>query len=208
MVDEEFELIFETLSTPNNPQDYNHGTAGRQFLQVNGNGFTEYRLWYQPNPGYIGRDTLSIQYVDPATASAAFYDDAGTCDMGMVTVFYENDYSSTDSVNVSTKEEHAIDLVLSIKEGFDFISEPSNGTVDIVNADGVLRYTPDVDFRGTDQFTCYYLFNGTTNVRTYTINVLEADAPNTFARNDYAQVSTNNIILLMKFVSLAKLPVK
>ena len=278
MVDEEFELIFETLSTPNNPQDFNHGTAGRDFLQVNGNGFTEYRLWYTPDPGFIGLDTLSIQYVDPATASSAFYyiafeivqyvvdaendfvsanidevvtinvldndytsseiinlraatlanygdlatsavdstvtftpnagfegiaqfhytacDAAGTCDMGMVTIFYENDYSSTDTIAVSTKEEQAIDLVLSIKEGFDFITNPSNGTVTEENADGVLRYTPSVDFRGVDQFTCYYLFDGTTNIRTYTINVLEAAAPNTFARNDYAEVSTNNDIFI------------
>lgn len=278
MVDEEFELIFETLYTPGSAQGYSNGTAGRQFIQVNGNGFHDYRLWYQPNPGYIGPDTLSIQYTDPATSSSAFIyiafnivefevtakndfvsaeindvvtinvlendyssseiinlraatlanygtietsivdstvtftpkpgfegiaqfhytacDDVETCDMGMVTVFYENDYSSTDTIAVFTKEEQAIDLVLSIKEGHDFISEPSNGSVVVEDSDGALRYTPNEDFRGTDQFTLYYLFNGTTNVRTYTIDVLEAAAPNTFARNDYAEVSTNNDVVI------------
>ena len=278
MVDEDFELIFETLSTPNYPQDNNHGAAGRQFLQVNSDGFHEYRLWYTPNSGYIGLDTLSIQYVDPTTQAPAFYyiafeivefevtaindytsaetdevvtlnvldndlsssgvinlraatlanygtietsiadstvtftpeagfegiaqfhytacDNEGTCDMGMVTIFYENDYSSNDTIAVSTKEEQAIDLVLSIKEGFDFISDPANGTVTVENTDGVLRYTPNEDHRGLDEFTCYYLFNGTTNVRTYRINVLAADPPNTFARDDFAEVSTNNDVLI------------
>jgi len=278
MVNEGFELVFETLSPPNSPQEYDHGTAGREFVGMSPDNFQEWRLWYKPNLDYIGRDTVSIQYMDPATASPAFFffafeivefeveavndfvsaeinevvtlnvlendysssdiinlraatlanygtieksvvdstvtftpnagfegiaqfhytacDDNGTCDMGMVSIFYENDYSSTDTIHIAIKEGHPIDLILSTQEGFDFISDPSDGTAILVNGDGVVRYTPDVDFTGTDVFTCFYLFDGTTNVRTYSINVLASDPPNTFAANDYAQVSVNNTVVL------------
>jgi len=276
MINEEFEHFFLTLPTPNSPQNYNHGTAGRQFIQVSPDGFHEYRLWYKPDLDYVGYDTVSIQYIDPATASPAFLyfaieiieyevvanndykaadigetvtinvlendysssnvvnlraatlanygtlsesaidstvtftpnpgfegiaqfhytvcDDMGTCDMGMATIFYENDQSSTDTLKIATRSSYDLDLILPVGGGYEFITSPANGTADIYDSEGAIRYTSDLGYVGQDQFTVYYIYDGKTNVVTYVIDVLPSDVPNSYANNDVAFAAINNSV--------------
>ncbi|MFK7809460.1 MAG: Ig-like domain-containing protein [Saprospiraceae bacterium] len=113
-------------------------------------------------------------------------DDEDKCDKAMVTVFYDNTESISEDVELAVKKNGYLDLIIPMEENFGFQSLPFSGNAVVHDENGVVRYEPYIGFTGTDDFTCYYEFEGVTKIVNYTINVLNVAEQNTFAANDFA----------------------
>ncbi|CAA6819149.1 MAG: internalin, putative [uncultured Sulfurovum sp.] len=80
--------------------------------------------------------------------------------------------------NVTTSEDTAVDINVTANDtnttaSVDSVTQPANGAA-IVNPDGTVKYTPDLDFVGVDTFT--YTADGLTATVTVTVGAIN-DAP-------------------------------
>lgn len=122
---------------------------------------------YTPGDTFTGSDTISY------TAS----DGAGGSDTGeiVVTVTQVNgliplgDTFSTQEDQVTELDVYANDVNLTGNPfTVNFVSDPANGTVDIIN--GRVTYSPDLNFNGTDTFT-YTITDGAFTSSAVTVSV-------------------------------------
>ena len=121
---------------------------------------------YTPTADYNGDDSFTYTVSD-GTATAT-----GTVS---VTVIAVNDAPTASAGSIATTEDTAGTLDLStLSSDVDgdtltfTVTDPSNGTVTL--ADGVVTYTPNDDFFGSDSFT-YSVYDNTKTTIDYTISV-------------------------------------
>lgn len=122
-----------------------------------------------PNPGFIGE--IAFTYLA--------CNECGECESAIVsvTVLEVTDLvANTDSVNTGIGDQIIIDaLANDTGEGdleITFVDDPENGTTEIIN--GMIVYTPDEGFEGTDTFT-YTICDDFGNCTTGTIVVTVGD---------------------------------
>jgi gliding motility-associated-like protein len=108
-------------------------------------------LTYTPNPDWNGLDALTYQYCDAD----------GNCSMAsvLVTVWDVNDPPIAVDDVISTPEDTPVDLPVLVNDSdpdgeldpgsLQVVVPPSNGTA-LVNPDGSITYTPNLDWFGTD----------------------------------------------------------
>ncbi|GIW92545.1 MAG: hypothetical protein KatS3mg110_0586 [Pirellulaceae bacterium] len=132
---------------------------------------TDDRLIYRPNNHFFGTDTFTYTINDTSGLGA---DNTGTV---TVTVTEINDPPVAVDDQVSTDEDVPIEIVALTLTGNDSPGpNESSQTLSIISVSstsaqggtvslsgGVVRYTPPVDFNGTDTFTYTIQDNGTTN---------------------------------------------
>ena len=87
-----------------------------------------------------------------------------------------------------------LDILVPTSEVFGIIDSPEDGTV--LSNGGILEYIPDINYSGTDEFTCYYQFNGVVSLRTFIIDVIFVPDVNNFALDDYGFTPVDNPIQL------------
>jgi hypothetical protein len=124
---------------------------------------------YTPNQDYNGEDTFTYKVNDGTVDS-----DAGTV---TVTINAVNDVPTVEDVAVSTNEDVVLTVTLQGTDiendaiTFSIVQDVSNGT-SAISSDGVVTYTPNADWSGSDTFT-YKGNDGTDdgNVATVTITV-------------------------------------
>ena len=124
---------------------------------------------YTPNQDYNGEDTFTYKANDGTADS-----DTGTV---TVTINPVNDVPTVEDVAVSTDEDVVLTVTLQGTDiendaiTFSIVQDVSNGT-SAISSDGVVTYTPNADWSGTDTFT-YKGNDGTDdgNVATVTITV-------------------------------------
>jgi hypothetical protein len=141
-------------------------------------------ILFSPDPGFKG--AAQFHYT--------ICDDADKCDIGMVTIFYDDSSSTSEDIELSVKKNGFIDLIIPMHEDFGFQALPNNGNAEIYDENGVIRYEPYIDFVGTDNFTCYYEHQGVTKIISYQINTLDVATENTFAVNDFATTAIDQPI--------------
>ncbi|UTF61348.1 Ig-like domain-containing protein [Gilvimarinus sp. DA14] len=133
---------------------------------------------YTPDANFTGQDTFTYTVSDGNGGT-----DTGTV---TVTVDPENDPPVAVNDNVTVSEDSGATVIDVLANDSDVegdllsvtaVTQPSNGTVTLVN--GEVRYTPDANFTGQDTFT-YTVSDGEggTESATVTVNVTpENDAP-------------------------------
>ncbi|MEM9824110.1 MAG: Ig-like domain-containing protein [Bacteroidota bacterium] len=139
---------------------------------------------FTPDPGFVGQ----------ARFHYTLCDDFGTCDVGLATVFVEDPSATNDTIYLATKKNQRLDILIPTGEGYGITDSPEEGTV-LFNG-GILEYIPNINYSGTDQFTCYYQFNGVVSLRTYIIDVIFVPDVNNFALDDYGFTPVDNPIQL------------
>ncbi|PSJ72675.1 hypothetical protein C7N43_33020 [Sphingobacteriales bacterium UPWRP_1] len=158
-----------TITTlPDGPQN---GTA-----TINGP-----QIIYVPNPGFAGTDQFTYLLCDPA----------GDCDEATVTVIINAGISAVPDVATTSQNTPVTINVLSNDSGANIsvtnTTNPANGTVSVAPS-GIITYTPDTGFSGSDNFTYTICDNaGNCDDATVTITVT-AVVPNQppLALNDIA----------------------
>ena len=109
---------------------------------------------YTPDPDFVGTDTFTYRVCDDGTPVR--------CDEGSVTVdvlaqndspVAADDLSATDedtpvAISVLTNDTDPDGDTLSVTA----VTDPPNGTA-VINPDGTITYTPDLNYVGTDTFT-------------------------------------------------------
>ncbi len=175
--------VLENDSTTSGVYDITIATlANHGSIQVD----SDSTISFYPDPGFKG----------PAQYHYTICDSVGNCDIAMVTVFYEDPQDVTTVVDLMTKKNQYIDLILPLAEGHTFLSNPTGGTAEVYDADGVIRYTPDEDYFGSDGFEVEYLFNGLAKSVTYNIEVINTGTSNNFAVDDYGSGAVDENIVL------------
>ncbi|MCX7561465.1 tandem-95 repeat protein, partial [Sulfitobacter sp. F26204] len=150
-VDEDDTVTIDVLGNdtdPNgDPLTVTEATAPNGTVTINPDG----TLDYTPNPDFNGEDTITYTVEDPdgnpATGTVA------------VTVAPVNDAPVAEDDSDSTPEDTAVTIDV-LGNDSDVDGDPltvtaataPNGTV-VINADGTLEYTPDMDFNGEDTIT-------------------------------------------------------
>ncbi|RMG83070.1 MAG: T9SS C-terminal target domain-containing protein [Bacteroidetes bacterium] len=125
---------------------------------------------FTPDPGFSG--TAHFNY----TAC----DNAGSCEVGTVNVYVEPASTPAyDSLHIFTKK-NTPQVVLLPVAGYTLMTPPANGVLDSLN---VLEYIPNADFVGTDKFVYE---DANQNKKVIEVEVLNAEAPNTFVFDDIA----------------------
>ena len=132
-------------------------------------------IYFQPDPGFMGFG--SMNYV--------VCDSIDNCATGTLTVSV-NDGSGplvNDSIYVSTIEDNSVSIPL-LYEGYEMVAPPASGTA-LIEAGGVVTYTPNTSFIGSDQFLIKITSNGSTIYRDVFVEVLPQINTNTVAFDDY-----------------------
>ncbi|WP_162867862.1 Ig-like domain-containing protein [Euzebya tangerina] len=141
---------------------------------------------YTPGEGFKGTDTFTYQISDG---------DTGT-DTGIVTVTVANAVPVVDGEPITTTTPENTDVLVDVTVGatdpngdpltFGIGGQPDNGSA-VIDGAGIVTYTPDPGFVGTDTFT-YTVSDddGGTTIRTVTVTV--TDVPPT-AVDDSATVT-------------------
>ncbi|SEU22298.1 Ig-like domain-containing protein [Stigmatella erecta] len=128
---------------------------------------------YTPNPGFTGTDTFTYTVTDSH----------GGTDTATVTVTVANTppVATDDAVTVGVNSGGTVVDVLANDSDPDgspltvtAVTQPANGTVTLVN--GVVTYTPNPGFTGTDTFT-YTVSDGNGGFDTATVTVTVANTP-------------------------------
>ncbi|MGV6846616.1 MAG: Ig-like domain-containing protein, partial [Lutibacter sp.] len=129
---------------------------------------------YTPNPDFNGTDSFDY------TVTVTNTDGSTTTETATVTVNVNPVGDIQDDI-VSTDEDTAVTVPVLDNDGFNSSSNvavtsttsPSNGTVEI-NSDGMVTYTPNPDFNGTDSFDYTVTVtntDGSTSTETATVTV-------------------------------------
>ena len=116
--------------------------------------------------------------------------DSANCDVGVATVFVEDNIAVIDTVYLATKRALAKDVLLPLENGYQQLLNASNGTL-TEHIDGWITYAPDAAFYGAqDTFTYAYNTGTTTSIRTFIIDVLDTPVESSvgIAKDDYAYV--------------------
>ena len=138
-------------------------------------------IYFQPDPGFMGFG--SMNYV--------VCDSIDNCATGTLTVSV-NDGSGplvNDSIYVSTIEDNSVSIPL-LYEGYEMVAPPASGTA-LIEAGGVVTYTPNTSFIGSDQFLIKITSNGSTIYRDVFVEVLPQINTNTVAFDDYGYTPIN-----------------
>ncbi len=112
------------------------------------------------------------------------------CDVAKVTVFVESYNASNDTTTLVTLKNQPIAALIPLDNGYQELLAPNSGTLEVM--DGRLKYTPNVDYVGSDMFSYAYNTNLNTSIATFVIDVLWAEDPNSFAIDDYGFTSINS----------------
>lgn len=117
--------------------------------------------------------------------------DEGNCDIGLVTIFVEETFTSTDTTEIFASKNTPVNILIPTSGGYFTQRRPQNGT--LVNSDpaGIMVYTPNDGFTGIDQFTSIYIFNGVPSVRVHQVNVLDAPAQSVLLVADHFYTGIN-----------------
>jgi gliding motility-associated-like protein len=162
-------------------------------------------ICYLPNPGFTGLDSFTYVICDNGTPQL--------CDTAIVVINVGSDQPSNDPPVADDESETTpmnTPIIIDILEGdFDpngdditvtFISEPANGTAVIDPITGLVTYTPNDGFTGTDFFTYIICDNGTPTLcdtAYVSINVTEISDPMPpVAVNDTVTTEVNTDIVI------------
>ena len=141
-------------------------------------------IYFSPDPGFIG--FASLNYI--------VCDDIGTCDAGTLTISVvdNNPLSGNDSIYVNTLVNNALPIPLS-HDGYEIVDDPTNGTISFISS-GVIEYTPNNDYTGSDDFLLKKLYSGVYYYRHFFVDVLPLPNTNNVAFDDYAYTPVNTAI--------------
>jgi hypothetical protein len=151
---------------------------------------------YTPAPNYHGPDSFTYTVADPsgATSTATV----------QVTVTPSNDAPIAASDSATTAEDAPVAVaVLANDSDLDGdnltvveLSDPDHGNV-LLNADGTVTYTPDLDYSGPDSFT-YRARDGalSSGIATVTLSVLDSENDPPTARDDSAVTDEDLDVLI------------
>ncbi len=144
----------------------NHGTA----MMVGGNSIT-----FTPEAGFTG--TGHVNYV--------VCDALGTCKTAQYTIgIHSSGAPVNDTLRIATAKNTPLTMPLTYT-GFSVFQAPANGNLMMLNGHS-FRYTPNLNFTGTDQFILSTSTYGSPVFKSVVIAVLNTPAQNTMALDDYA----------------------
>ena len=166
--------------------DYSsEGSLTLEGIPIVSNGFgfiiPDSTIYFQPDPGFIGFASLNYVVCDPI----------GTCDVGTLTISVtdDNPLQGNDSIYVNTLVNTPVSLPLS-HTGYEIVDDPINGSIAFIS-DGVIEYTPNTDYTGTDDFLLKKLYDGTYYYRHFFVEVMQHANTNKVAFDDYAYTAVN-----------------
>ncbi|MCB0642976.1 MAG: hypothetical protein KDC44_15110, partial [Phaeodactylibacter sp.] len=143
-------------------------------------------LGFIPAPGFSGVANLNYTICD----------DAGTCDMAVVTIgVMPNNMPVEDTLYLTTGKETARAILVNL-EGFALVSGPDHGSIDFSSADYPI-YTPEAGFYNDyDAVTFEKVENNTTYLVHVVFHVLDIDPANTFVKDDQAYTPKGEPIVI------------
>lgn len=141
------------------------------------------QILYTPAPGFEG--VAHLNYIA--------CDELNTCDLATVSIcVYDSANPQNDTLYITTIKNQPEVLLLPVA-GYDLVETPSNGGFDIEGE--IIKYVPDTDFTGQDEFAYERVINGNTVRKTVIVTVLDVAAPNSFAFDDYFYTTENTSLV-------------
>ena len=116
------------------------------------------------------------------------------CDVATVNVFVEEGFPNTDTTQVFVKKNGSVNILVPTGGGYFTQRNPIHGTVASSDPAGIMVYSPDPGFTGTDNFTSIYLANGVPKIRPYKVTVLDAPVANNLLKADNVFTGINESI--------------
>ena len=124
---------------------------------------------YTPEANYFGTDSFTVTVSDGNTTS-----DPATIS---ITVNAVNDAPQANNDSATTNEDTAVTIDVLANDSdadsdsltVDSVSDPAGGTATI-NSDGIITFTPDENFNGSDSFT-YTISDGNGGTATATVSI-------------------------------------
>ncbi len=141
---------------------------------------TDQSITFTPDSGFVG----------DAYFNYTICLSSGKCDVGIATVFVEENISLVDTVYLATRRGVAKEVTLPLDNGYQQLQNCSNGVL-TEHAEGWISYGPNASFYGAqDTFKYTYNTNTVSSIRTFIIDVLDTPLSSTqgIAFDDYAYV--------------------
>lgn len=154
-------------------------------IPVVSNGFAfilpDSSIYFQPDSGFVGIGALNYVVCDSID----------NCSTGTLTISVTdgNEPTVNDSIYVSTLQDNPLTIPL-LYEGYEIVLNGINGN-GVVESGGVITYTPDVGFTGSDVVIVKRLFSGQYLFRDIFIDVLPQQNTNTVAFDDFGYTPIN-----------------
>jgi len=116
------------------------------------------------------------------------------CDVAMVNVFVEEGFPTTDTTEVFVKKNSSVNILVPTSGGYFTQRRPANGNLTSSDPAGIMVYSPNPGFTGTDNFTSIYITNGVPAIRPYKVTVLDAPVANNLLKPDNVFTGINQSI--------------
>ncbi len=116
------------------------------------------------------------------------------CDVALVNVFVEEGFPTSDTTEVFVKKNSSVNILVPTSGGYFTQRRPANGTLVSSDPAGIMIYSPNAGFTGTDNFTSIYLTNGVPAIRPYKVTVLDAPVANNLLKEDHVFTGINQSI--------------
>jgi len=147
------------------------------------------QITFTPEHGFVG--VTKFHYT--------FCNEDDVCDVAMVNVFVEQGFPTTDTTKLFVKKNSAVNILIPTAGGYFTQRNPVNGTLASSDPAGIMVYTPNAGFTGTDQFTSIYLTNGVPAIRPYKVTVLDAPVANNILKSDNIFTGINESVVFDLF---------
>ena len=121
------------------------------------------------------------------------------CDVGLVNVFVEEGFPNSDVTEVFVKKNSSVNILLPTMGGYFTQQSPNHGSLVSSDPAGIMVYSPNTDFVGTDFFTSIFISNGVPGIRPYQVTVLDAPLENNLLMGDNLFTGINEPITFNVF---------
>ena len=143
------------------------------------------QITFTPDAGFVG--VARFHYT--------LCNEDAVCDVATVNVFVEEGFPSMKTTEVFVKKNGKVNILVPTKGGYFTQHQPKNGTLVSSDPAGIMVYTPNAGFTGTDNFTSIYLANGIPSFRPYKVTVLDAPVANNLLKTDKVYTGINESIV-------------
>ena len=176
--------IFDVLSN----DESSTGTKTITSLPMVNNGSvsidSSQQIIFTPDHGFVG--VARFHYT--------LCNEEAICDVATVNVFVEEGFPTTDTTEVFVKKNSSVNILVPTAGGYFTQHRPNNGTLVSSDPVGIMIYTPNAEFTGTDNFTSIYVTGGVPAIRPYKVTVLDAPVANNLLKPDNVSTGINQSV--------------
>lgn len=147
------------------------------------------QIIFTPDHGFVG--VAKLHYT--------LCNEDDVCDVAMVNIFVQEGFPTSDTTEVFVKKNSAVNILVPTFGGYFTQRRPVNGTLVSSDPAGIMVYTPNAGFTGTDSFTSISVTGGVPSIRPYKVTVLDAPVANNLLKPDNVFTGINQSLTFNVF---------